>query len=51
MDSPSFEGFTPSYIASMRTVIKIKHSSHSYSIYSFLFKNKTEKSRNYEKYN
>ena len=39
--------FTLSYIASLRTVIKIKHSSHSYS---FVFKNKTEQSSNNEKY-
>ena len=49
MDSSSFEGFH-TQIASLLTVLKIKHSQHSCSIYSSVFKNKTEQNRNDEKY-
>ena len=49
MDSPSIEGFTLCWIVSLRTVIKIKHSLYSYSIYSFVFKNKTEQNNNGDK--
>ena len=34
----------------LRCMIKIKHSQHSYSIFNFVFKNKTERNRNDEKH-
>ena len=49
IDSPSIEGFTLCWIVSLRTVIKIKHSLYSYSIYSFVFKNKIEQNNNGDK--
>ena len=49
IDSPSIEGFTLCWIVSLRTVIKIKHSLYSYSIYSFVFKNKVEQNNNGDK--
>ena len=51
MDCPSFDGFHAQLGCKLTCGNKkIKDSYHSCSIYSFVFKNKTEKNRNHEKY-
>ena len=51
MDFPSFEGFYAWIVISVHVVIRLGHSEHSYSIYSFVSKNKTGKNWNDEKIN